>query len=66
MKSLSLHESSYVLQEIHEGINGLHTGSRALIARETQAKLYLPTILQDVMSPVKRYDKCQVFALVPR
>jgi hypothetical protein len=58
LKCLSLQESFYVLQEIHEGICGLYTGSIAPTTQVMQTGYYWPTILQDAVSLVKRYDKC--------
>lgn len=62
-KCISYDKSEYILKEIHEGIYELHTRVKALDAWTIQAGFYLLT--RDATEMVKRYDKCQRFALVP-
>jgi len=66
LNCLSLEESIYVLIEMHEGVCGLHTGFRALVAQVTRASVYWPTILQDSRDLVNKCDECQRFTPVSR
>ncbi|GAU50675.1 hypothetical protein TSUD_187590 [Trifolium subterraneum] len=49
----------FVLQEIHEGINGQHIGGRSLARKALRAGYYWPTMQNDARDHVLKCDKCQ-------
>ncbi|GAU37759.1 hypothetical protein TSUD_102760 [Trifolium subterraneum] len=49
----------FILQEIHEGINGQHIGGRSLARKALRAGYYWPTMQNDAKDHVLKYDKCQ-------
>ncbi|RDY10138.1 Tf2-6, partial [Mucuna pruriens] len=55
-------EALYIIQEVHEGICGMHIGGRALAGKIARAGYYWPTLKTDCMNYVKKCDKCQRFA----
>ena len=64
LKCLTLNEAMYVLQEIHEGIYGNHSGPRSLVGKTIKAGYFWPTIQKDAAKLVKKCDKCQWFGNV--
>ncbi|GAU34804.1 hypothetical protein TSUD_394300, partial [Trifolium subterraneum] len=49
----------FILQEIHEWINGQHIGGRSLARKALRAGYYWPTIQNDAKDHVLKCDKCQ-------
>ncbi|GAU50120.1 hypothetical protein TSUD_192410 [Trifolium subterraneum] len=49
----------FILQEIHEGINGQHIGGRSLARKALRAGYYWPTMQNDAKDHVLKCDKCQ-------
>ncbi|GAU41591.1 hypothetical protein TSUD_272000 [Trifolium subterraneum] len=49
----------FILQEIHEGINGQHIGGRSLARKALRAGYYWPTMQNDVKDHVLKCDKCR-------
>ncbi|GAU11232.1 hypothetical protein TSUD_342220 [Trifolium subterraneum] len=49
----------FILQEIHEGINGQHIGVRSLARKALRAGYYWPTMQNDARDHVLKCDKCQ-------
>ncbi|GAU42123.1 hypothetical protein TSUD_350970 [Trifolium subterraneum] len=49
----------FILQEIHEGINGQHIGGRSLARKTLRAGYYWPTMQNDAKDHVLKCDKCQ-------
>ncbi|GAU47643.1 hypothetical protein TSUD_238620 [Trifolium subterraneum] len=49
----------FILQEIHEGINGQHIGGRSLARKALRAGYYWPTMQNDAKDYVLKCDKCQ-------
>ena len=57
-------EASSVLQDIHEGECGNHTGARNLSLKVLRMGYYWPTLRQDAIEFVKKCDACQRHAPV--
>ena len=53
-----------VLEEIHEGVCNSHIGSRVLAVATIRIGYYWPSLREDTMSLVQKYDKCQKFTPV--
>ncbi|GAU45570.1 hypothetical protein TSUD_27710 [Trifolium subterraneum] len=49
----------FILQEIHEGINGQHIGGRSLARKALRAGYYWPTMQNDARDHVLKCDKCK-------
>ncbi|KAL5558903.1 hypothetical protein UlMin_035114 [Ulmus minor] len=52
-------QAKYVLQEVHEGVCGNHSGGRALAHKVLRQGYYWPTIQADSLAFVQKCDKCQ-------
>ncbi|XP_076960189.1 uncharacterized protein LOC143636492 [Bidens hawaiensis] len=59
LRCVDMEESNYVIQEIHEGICGLHAGPRMVVAKIMNAGYYLPGIHMDAVKEVQKCDACQ-------
>ncbi|XP_014490625.1 uncharacterized protein LOC106753338 [Vigna radiata var. radiata] len=59
LKCLSGEEAKYVMQELHHGIYGSHSGKRTLRAKILRAGFYWPTIEQDCKEFVQKCISCQ-------
>ncbi|XP_061339423.1 uncharacterized protein LOC133286092 [Gastrolobium bilobum] len=62
LKCLVPNDVQYVIEEIHEGINGHHLGGHSLVKKALRAGFYWPTIEHDAHEHVKKCKKCQRFA----
>ena len=57
------HEASkLLLEELHEGICGSHTGGRSLSHRATMQGYWWLNMQKEVQEYVKKCDQCQIFA----
>ena len=61
-----MEEADYVMREVHEGIYGNHSGSRALVHKLVRAGYYWPTMQKDAEAYVRACDKCQRFSNIIR
>jgi len=66
LKCVNEKEAKYILEEIHEGICGDHTGPRSLVGKVIKTCYFWPTLQMDAREFVKRCDKCQRFGNVQR
>ena len=62
LKCLIPEEADYVMQQVHEGICGNHSGSRSLVHKLIRVGYYWSTMQKDATVYVKACDKCQRFA----
>ena len=62
LRCLIPEKANYVMQEVHEGVYGNHSGSRSLVHKLIRAGYYWPTMQKDAIAYVKACDKCQRFA----
>ena len=54
--------SELLLEELHEGIYGSHTGDRSLSHRAITQGYWWPNMLKEMLEYVKKGDQCQKFA----
>ena len=54
--------SELLLEELHEGICGSHTGGRSLSHRAVTQGYWWPNMQKEAQEYVKKYDQCQRFA----
>ena len=66
LRCLGLKEVDYIMEEVHEGIYGNHSGSRSLVHKLIRAGYYWLTMQKDVQAYVKACNKCQKFGHVIR
>ncbi|KAL2246210.1 UNVERIFIED_CONTAM: Retrovirus-related Pol polyprotein from transposon [Sesamum indicum] len=62
LKCLEDAQARYVLQEIHEGNCGNHSGARSLAQKVTRQGYFWHTMMKDCKEFVRRCEKCQKFA----
>ncbi|GMP37997.1 hypothetical protein CsSME_00021317 [Camellia sinensis var. sinensis] len=65
LRCLNPAQATYVMQEIHEGICGNHSGGRSLAQKVLRTGYFWPTLSQDTTDFVLKCDKCQRFANIP-
>ena len=63
---LNEEEAKYVLRELHEGIYGSHIIGSSLTLKTLRNGYFWPTMKVDAPDLVKRCNKCQRHAYVPR
>ncbi|XP_038690528.1 uncharacterized protein LOC119989207 [Tripterygium wilfordii] len=66
LRCVNSEQAQYVLAELHEGECGNHSGGRSLTHRALTTGYYRPTMRSDAIDYVRRCDKCQRFAQIPR
>lgn len=65
LKCIGPSEETYVMDELHNGICGFHTGRRTLKARVLRAGYFWPTLEEDAKTLVQRCRTCQAHANIP-
>ncbi|XP_014493263.1 uncharacterized protein LOC106755592 [Vigna radiata var. radiata] len=65
LKCVSPDQAAYVLNELHNGICGLHTRARTLRARALRAGYYWPTMENDAKAFTAKCERCQAHANIP-
>ncbi|CAL2239907.1 unnamed protein product [Prunus armeniaca] len=66
LRCLTPEEGNYVIQEIHEGICGNHSGARSLAHKVIRQGYFWPSLHTDVQAFTQKCDKCQQFANIPQ
>nr|KYP60049.1 hypothetical protein KK1_015497 [Cajanus cajan] len=61
LKCLTAPQAAYVIDEIHRGICGLHSGARSMAARVLRAGYYWPTLKSDCQDYIQKCKECQQF-----
>ncbi|XP_071712949.1 uncharacterized protein [Rutidosis leptorrhynchoides] len=59
-------QATVIIQEMHEGICGLHAGSRSVVAKIMRLGYYWPTIHHDTTTVLQTCESCQIHSNVPR
>ncbi|XP_022018817.2 uncharacterized protein LOC110918844 [Helianthus annuus] len=62
LKCVENEEAKYVIREIHEGICGMHSQPRTVVAKAMNAGFYWPRMYETASEEIKRCDNCQVHA----
>ncbi|XP_021980658.1 uncharacterized protein LOC110876804 [Helianthus annuus] len=55
-------EAKYVIREIHEGICGMHSGPRTVVAKVMDAGFYWPRMYETASEEIKSCDNCHLHA----
>ena len=66
LKCVDEEEAKYILEEIHQGICGDHTGPRSLVNKAVRTSYFWPTMQMDAVELVKKCDRCQRYGNVQR
>lgn len=66
LRCVSTQEANLILREVHEGFCGDHTGQHSLSKKNLRQGYFRPTMNKDSLNYVKKCDKCQRFANIPR
>nr|KYP69821.1 Retrovirus-related Pol polyprotein from transposon 297 family [Cajanus cajan] len=61
LKCLNSDQAGYVMDEIHRGICGMHSGTRSMAARVIRVGYYWPTMRLDCKTYVQKCEACQKF-----
>ncbi|XP_020236323.1 uncharacterized protein LOC109815918 [Cajanus cajan] len=61
LKCLTTSQATYVVEEIHQGICGMHSGARSMAARVLRAGYYWPTLKSDCQNYIQKCKECQHF-----
>ena len=59
-------EAKYVLEEVHRVICGDHIGAKSIVRKNIRASYFQPSLQQDTIDFIKRYDSCQRHGNVQR
>ncbi|GJR26610.1 reverse transcriptase domain-containing protein [Tanacetum coccineum] len=55
-----------ILQDIHNGICGIHSGYRAVAAKALRMGYYWPIVNQDAEAEIKTCQECRAYASIQR
>jgi len=59
LKCITKEKADYVMQEIHQGVCGYHSGPKTMAARILRAGYYWPTIQEDYNTYTRKCPSCQ-------
>ena len=66
LKCVDLTEGNYILQEIHEGVCGNHSGGQSLAHKVLRQGYFWLTLRTDTMTFARKCEKCQRFFNISR
>nr|KYP59953.1 hypothetical protein KK1_015400 [Cajanus cajan] len=61
LKCLTASQAIYVVEEIHRGICGMHSGTRSMVTRVLRAGYCWPTLKSDCQVYMQKCKECQQF-----
>jgi hypothetical protein len=61
MKCITLEEGQIILQDIHVGVYGTHTGAKSLLGKAYMHGFFWLIAVSDADSIVRRCEGCQFF-----
>ncbi|XP_076960638.1 uncharacterized protein LOC143637057 [Bidens hawaiensis] len=59
LRCVDAENPNYLIREVHEGICGLHSGPRMVVAKLMDAWYYWPGMYMDAMQKIRKCDSCQ-------
>ncbi|XP_071739879.1 uncharacterized protein [Rutidosis leptorrhynchoides] len=59
-------QATVIIQEMHEGICGLHASPRSVVAKIMRLRYYWPTMHHDITMVLQTCESCQIHSNVPR
>ena len=66
LRCVEQEEAKYVLEEVHRVICGDHMGVKSLVRKNIRTSYFWPSLQQDTIDFIKRYDSCQRHGNVQR
>ena len=66
LKCVDEEEAKYILEEIHQGVCGDHSGPISLVNKAVRIGYFWPTMQMDAVELVKKCDICQQYGNVQR
>ena len=66
LRCVEKEEARYILEEVHGGICGDHTGAKSLVRKIMRAGYFWPTMQRDAADFVRTCDSCQRYGNVQR
>ncbi|XP_071739263.1 uncharacterized protein [Rutidosis leptorrhynchoides] len=66
LRCVGLKQATVIIQEMHEGICGLHAGPRSVVAKIMWLGYYWPTMHHDATMVLQACESCQIHSNVPR
>jgi len=64
LRCIEEEEAKYVLEEVHRGICGDHSGPKSLVRKIMRAGYFWPSMQQDTTEFIKRCNRCQRYGNV--
>ncbi|GJS94024.1 reverse transcriptase domain-containing protein [Tanacetum coccineum] len=55
-----------IIQEVHQGSCGMHSGSRWVVSKIIRLRYYWPSMHKDVKELIQKCEACQIYSSVPR
>ncbi|KAI3825920.1 hypothetical protein L1987_07661 [Smallanthus sonchifolius] len=66
LNCVDLDEANYIIRELHEGICGMNSGPKAVVARAMRAGYYWPGMYKTAVDEIQKCGNCQRHAPVSR
>ena len=65
LRCITKEEGTYVIEEVHAGICGAHTGARSVTFKILRAGYFWPTMSADTQDFIRKCRSCQVHSNIP-
>ena len=59
-------QANYIIREVDEGICGMHSRPRSVVAKLMRRGYYWPTMHKDAWDEIRKCDSCQIHAPIPK
>ncbi|GKF92871.1 reverse transcriptase domain-containing protein [Tanacetum coccineum] len=59
-------QAKSIIQEVHQGSCGMHTGPRSVVSKIIRLGYYWPSMRKDAKGLIQRCETCQIHSLIPR
>ncbi|KAI3762876.1 hypothetical protein L1987_53318 [Smallanthus sonchifolius] len=66
LKCVDEDEANYITRELHEGICGIHTKPKVMVAKAMKAGYYWPGMYRSMVELLRTCDNCQIHAPVTK
>ncbi|XP_071713650.1 uncharacterized protein [Rutidosis leptorrhynchoides] len=66
LRCVGPNQASMIIREMHEGICGLHSGPRSIVAKMLRMGYYWPTMHEDTVTLLRTCEPCQIHAKVQK
>ncbi|XP_071700624.1 uncharacterized protein [Rutidosis leptorrhynchoides] len=66
LRCVGPNQASMIIREMHEGICGLHSEPRSIVAKILRMRYYWPTMHEDTVTLLRTCEPCQIHAKVQK